>query len=153
MTILKGFTLQSAADAFTQFLIDTNLTSEGKVGWQINNIRGYYENGHNALSTAKQQVSLILATRPTIITTFDEGAELARINWAVDGIAASTTAMPLDLIKEANMFAGRVTVQPNLYMGISSTLTTLTNKIYWEIDYEFVKLTDIELLRLLVAGA
>lgn len=150
--IIRGVTTQSGADTFTQTLIETNLTASSKAAWQINKVRAFWTNGYTA-AAADQMMSAVLATRITTVTTMNESEELARVSWAVANTAGVAVAYPFEPIKELVVPMDRITAQPFLYMGCSSLTTGLSNVIYWEITYEIVKLTDIEVLRLLVGGA
>jgi hypothetical protein len=48
---------------------------------------------------------------------------------------------------------GRVTVQPFIYLGIESSGTANANDVVFRVYYEIVKLSDLEVLRLLAGGA
>lgn len=151
MGIIRQKVTQTGADTFTAAAIDTGLTSDGKAGWQINSIKVFWENGYSAAAT-DQTISAILSTQATL-TTPNDNEELVRVNWAVANTGGVAVAYPVDLLKERAAAIDRVTVQPTLYAQVSSVTTGLTNVIYFEIDYEIVKLTEIEVLRLLIGGA
>lgn len=151
MGIIRGSTTQSGVDTFTQTAIDTNLDADGRTGWNILGVEAYYSNGET-VAAADSDVSLILSTRATTVTTFDESEEIARINWAVANTGGVAVAYPLELIKRSVVFP-RLTVQPTIYVGVSSTLSGIANIVFWHVEYELVKLSDIEVLRLLVGGA
>jgi hypothetical protein len=146
----RGVSTQGGADTFIATSIDTNLTADGKSGWEIKAVRAYYSNGETG-AAADADVNLIVAVQATV-TTFDQDEEIARLNWAVANTAGVAVAYPLELIKSQQLFAPRITVQPLVYVQVSSTASGLANVIYWEIFYEIVKLTDIEVLRLLQGG-
>lgn len=146
----RGLSTQGGADTFVATSIDTNLTADGKSGWEIIALSAYYTNGETA-AAADSDVSIILATQATV-TTFDQDEEIYRLNWAVANTAGVAVAYPVPLIKRELLILPRVTVQPTLYVQVSSTLSGLANAIAWEVHYNIVKLTDLEVLRLLQGG-
>jgi len=152
MALVKGSVTMSAANTLTVATIDTNLLVDGKTGWEIRGFLGY-------ASTLEVQVladieaSLVLATIPTI-TTMDMEDEVARCAWQIMVTGAVDAAIYVpDGIKQAVMIQPRVTVQPQIYVQAVTTGYTNPGTFYWMLEYEPVKLTDIELLRLLVGGA
>ena len=152
MSILRGVTTQTGADTFTQTAIDTNLTADGKAGWEIVRMRAFWA-GMYALAAADMTLSAILSTQITTVTTLNQAAEIARVNWAIANTAGVAVAFPVEQIKQDDLIETRVTAQPLLYLGVSSATTGAANVIYWEIEYNIVKLSDVETLRLLVGGA
>jgi hypothetical protein len=146
----RGLTTQGGADTFVASSIDTNLTADGKAGWEIVAVSAYYTNGETA-AAADSDVNLILAVQATV-TSFEQDEEIYRLNWSVANTAGVAVAYPVPLIKRELLIEPRLTVQPLLYVQVSSTLSGLANAIAWEIHYNIVKLTDIEVLRLLQGG-
>lgn len=151
MGIIRKKVTQGGADTFTAVAIDTNLTPDGKIGWLIKSIKCFWENGYLGVAT-DSTISAILATQATV-TTPDDNEELARVNWAIANTAGVAVAFPMHLQKTEFAADDRITVQPTLYVQISSATTGLTNVVYFEIEYEAVKMTELEVLRLLVGGA
>jgi len=151
MGIIRVAVTQGGADTTGIEQIDTQLTSDGKTGWQITRMQAYWENGYTA-DAADQTLSAILCTQPSVPVPTD-AEELARLNWAVSNTAGVAVTYPMDLIKETMAAADRVTVQPTLYAIVASTGTALANLVYFEIEYVEVKLSDVEVLRLLLGGA
>lgn len=151
MSVKRGIITQSAADTFTQSTIQTGLTPDGKTGWQIVGITGYWSTG-DTVAAADVEVNMILST-VTSVTTFDNVDEIARLNWAVSNTAGVAVAFPLELIKRDILTDnGRLTVQPTVYVGAASSGTSVANVLYYEIEYNTIKLTDLEVLRLLQGG-
>lgn len=149
--IIKGVVTQGGADTFTAFQILTGLTVDGKAGWQINAFRAHWLLGYTA-PAADNICNCVLSTLATITTPNLED-EIARCSWGVQNTAGVAVAMLFEPQKNAVMLEPRVTAQTDLYIHASSAGTTLANVLYWEIDYDIVKLSDIEVLRLMVAGA
>ena len=151
MPRIKGVVTQGGNDTFTAGTIDTGLTADGKVGWEITGFKAFWSNGYTA-AAADAIANAVLATIATV-TTFDSDDEIARVSWGVQNTAGVAVAMTFDPIKVADFAETRVTVQPNIYVHAASTTTGITGVIYYEVDYEVVKLTDLEVMRLLVGGA
>lgn len=146
----RGVVTQGGADTFAIGTIETNLTADGKAGWEIVGFSAYYTNGETA-AAADSDVNCILATQATV-TTFDMDEEIYRLNWSVANTAGVAVAYPLGLVKREMLIEPRLTVQPNIYVQVSSTLSGLANVMAYEIHYNIVKLTDLEVLRLLQGG-
>lgn len=154
MAIEKGVVVLPAAGTFTQAVFDTNITAESKYGLEITGFKAYMRS-RDATGIEVPESNLIeciLATQITTITTPDETEEIARVGW---GLRFSTAASMAETEPEkvAFMLEPRLTVQPTLYIGVKGSVTIgAITDIYYEISYSIVKLSDIELLRLLVGG-
>lgn len=146
----RGVIVQGGADTFTSSALDTNITADGKAGWEIVAFSGYFSNGE-AGAAADSDANLILATQATV-TTFDQDEEVYRLNWAVANTAGVAVAYPLSLVKRELLIEPRITVQPTIYVHAATALTGLTCTFYYEIHYNVIKLTDLEVLRLLQGG-
>lgn len=151
MPTLKGVITQTGADAFTSATISTGITVDGKVGWEVTGFKAFWGNGYTA-AAADAICNAVLATIGTA-TTPNLDDEIVRVSWAVQNTAGVAVAMVFEPNKLADLTESRLTVQPEIYVHANSTTTGLTNVLYYEISYEVVKLTDIEVLRLLVGGA
>jgi len=151
MAIIKSTTVQSGADTTTRLTIDTNLTVDGKTAWSITGFQVYWSNGETS-ATADQQFSVSLNTVNTG-TTFSSADQIALVNWGLVNTGGVAVAYQVELLKSATFFEERITAQPSLYVDLVSTGTGQANRAYWQIQYEIVKLTDLEVMRLLVGGA
>lgn len=151
MPIVRGLVTQGGADTFTAATIDTGLTVDGKSGWLITGFHAFWSDGYTA-AAADMVASAVLATQATV-TVMSDDEEIARVTWAVANTAGVAVTYPLDLVKSAPIFGERVTVQPNIYVHSSTTTTGLTNDMYYVVEYEIVKMSDLEVMRLLVGGA
>ena len=149
--IYKSLVTQGGADTFTAATILTGLTVEGKSGWLIKGLKAFWSNGYTAAAT-DAVTHLVLATIATI-TSPNADDEIARVSWGVQNTAGVAVAFNYEPIKLGIMQEPRLTVQSDLYVHANTIGTGLTNIIYFEIEYEIVKLTDIEVLRLMVGGA
>lgn len=151
MALYKGVVTQGGADTFTAATILTGLTADGKSGWEITGFKAFWANGYTA-AAADAICNAVLATIATA-TLPNSDDEICRAAWAVQNTAGVAVAMNFEPVKRADLTENRVTVQPDLYVHANSATTGLTNVLYYEISYEIVKLTDLEVLRLLVGGA
>lgn len=154
--IVKGSLLQSGANVFTAGTVETNLQIDGKSGWLISGFRVFNESVQkNTPADMRINVALSTIATQTAMNSLDE---IARVTWSLQydaGTSATTTTIAVshDLIKTAVFLEPRLTVQPQIYVQISSEGSGQVSQIYYEINYDLVKLTDVELLRLMVGGA
>lgn len=154
MATARGVVVLAAAGTFIQTVLDTNINADSKYGWAITGFRGILKSrdATGVEVPESNDIDLILSTRITTITTPDETEELARINWAVAFSTAVAFSIP-ELQKTAPIAEPRLTVQPNLYIGAKgSTAIGAITDIYYEVTYDIIKLSDMEVLRLLVGG-
>lgn len=151
MAILKGTTVQSGADTTTRLAIETNLSVDGKSAWSITGFQVYWSNGETS-STADQQFSVSLNTVNTG-TLFSSTDQIALVNWGLVNTGGVAVAYQVELVKQAIFFEERLTVQPTLYVDLVSSGTGQANRAYVQIQYEIVKMNDLEVMRMLVGGA
>lgn len=142
---------QGGADTFTTGTIETGLTADGKAGWQINSIRAWWVNG-SAVAAVDHSFFAKLCTINTT-TAFTSADEIDRLGWGVQNTAGVAVAYPFEPLREHILFEPRVTVQPYLYVQNESTATAQANQLQIAIYYDVVKLSDLEVLRLLAGGA
>jgi hypothetical protein len=151
MSKISQLVTQGGADTFTAVAIDTGLTADGKAGWQINAIRAFWVDGA-AVAAADHSISAKVATIATT-TTFGSSDEIDRVAWGLQNTAGVAVAVPYEPIKQDFLLEPRVTVQPNIYVQVESAGTAQANDVIFEIYYDVVKLSDLEVLRLLAGGA
>lgn len=151
MPSVRGSLTQSGADTFTNVAIETNLTADGKTGWSIKGIRVFWSNGET-VPAADFEVNCTLSTSSST-PSFTSPDEILRVSWGMQNSGGVAVAVGYEPIKEEIVFEERVTVQPNIYLGILSANTGIANIVNYQIFYETVKLSDLEVLRLLAGGA
>lgn len=147
----KILVTQSGADTFTAGSISTGLTADGKAGWSIKSIEAFWSDGA-AVAAADWSLSAALTTISTA-TAFGDDDEIARVSWGLQNTGGVAVAVPYEPQKRYDLLEPRVTVQPTLYAGITSSGTSNANDVILVVYYDIVKLTDIEVLRLLAGGA
>lgn len=151
MYVKRGVVTQTGSDTLTAVTVDTNITVDGKAGWEIAGVSAYWSTGES-VAAADWDVNLVIATQPTA-TLFSDDEEIYRLNWALQNTAGVAVAVPLTLVKRELLLQPRLTVQPAIYVQAVSQLTGTANTLYYEILYDIVKLSDLEVLRLLQGGA
>jgi len=151
MARFLGSTTQSGADTFTTTAIDTNITVDSKSALSIFHIEAFWDNGE-AVAAADWECNLTLSTIASS-TVYNVADEIARISWGVQNTAGVAVAVPYEPQKFYVLPEARVTAQPTIYAQVQSQLTGQANLIRWKIYYEIIKVSEIELLRLVVGGA
>lgn len=150
MPVAVTTTLQSGADTATASQIETGITVDGKVGWEIIGMQCYWTNGE-AVAAADYELQIGVRTDATGLN-FADLDEIIRTTWAVQNTAGVAVALPLENMKEIILLEPRVTVAPILYVRAESANTAQANNIITRLYYNIIKLTDLEVLRLSQAG-
>jgi hypothetical protein len=150
MAKAKLLVTQSGADTFTAGTINTGLTSDGKSGWQINSIEAFWVDG-STVAAADFQVNAIVSTINTA-TSFGDADEIDRVSWGLQNTGGVAVAVPYEPVREKVLHEPRLTVQPQIYCNVGSSASGIALDIIFVIHYEIVKLTDIDVLRLLAGG-
>lgn len=151
MSAVRKLVTQSGADTTTSAIIETGLTVDGKSGWSIYGVDAFWVDG-NAVAAGDYLVEATLGTvtGATLMTSSDE---IARLTWGLQNTAGVAVAVPYEPIKLSSMREPRVTVQPELFLTVKSAATAQANDVIFIVYYDIVKLTDVEVLRLLAGGA
>lgn len=153
MYYIRKILTQGGADTTATAEIATGLTVDGKSGWRIDFISAYIPLINTAVTTADTSVSILLTTDGIATKPTDEEVIVGAYR-ATAGTAASTSSYVVDpVIIGRPVIEDRITVQPILHLALSSTATGATLVGYFIIAYELVKLTDLEVMRLSVAGS
>ncbi len=151
MATIKKLVTQSGADTFTSVAIDTNLTVDGKSGWEIVAVEAYWSDGA-AVAAGDWYLNAKLATISTS-TLFTDDDEIARLDWGMQNTGGVAVAVSYEPFRGVSLNEPRLTVQPTIYVGVESSGTSQANDVLFRVYYNIVKLTDIEVLRLLQGGA
>jgi len=151
MANIKGSVTQSGADTTSHTLIETNLTADGKTGWEVYAIEAYWVNGE-AVAAADWEMRCGVTTVNST-PSFISADEFCSIGWGVQNTGGVAVALPYDPIKSLIFIEPRLTVQPVIYFYCVSQLTGQANTVQFRIYYNEVKLGDLEVLRLLAGGA
>lgn len=151
MSYVRTLVTQSGADTFTAVAIATALTIDGKAGWQINGMRAYWVDG--AAVAAADHAVIAQVQAQAAATTFIDDEFIDGVGWGMQNTAGVAVAVTFEPFKEHTLVEPRVTVQPNIYVAVTSAGTGQANDVIIEVFYEIVKLTDLEVMRLLAGGA
>ena len=151
MPRFMGVTVQSGVDTTTSTTIDTNINVESKMGLEITAIEAICTTLTIA-PAADFRLDFILATASGQVL-LNSADNIEQLSWSVANTAGVAVAFDFEPKKLLILVEPRLTVQPLLYATVFSSGTTLVNTVYWRIYYETVKLTDLELMRLLVGGS
>jgi len=151
MALIKQLVTQSGSDTATEVEILTGLTSDGKSGWAIKSIRAVWK---DIAAVAAGDYSLLAAvnTESGAYTEVDDENLLA-VRWAAQNTGGVAVFASVEQVMESYSIEERVTVQPALYFRVESSGTSQANDVIFLVQYEPVKLSDTEVLRLLVGGA
>lgn len=150
--ISKYRVAQVTANTTVEQLIPTLLTVDGRMGWNIKRFSTILSDISGIVPTAKATINCQLNTE-TGSQLFTDADNIAMNLYLFQGIAASTSAGQINPRSEWISVDGRLTVQPELYLTVVTTGLTAAQVVLVEIEYETVKLTDMEVMRLLQGGA
>ena len=149
MSMIRQRVTQSGADTFTAVALALPAL-DGKSGYQFNGLEVYSTNG-NTIAAVDFVLNAELQVQSTV-ALFTDDELIARIGWGVQNTAGVAVALPFETRKELSLFEPRVTVQPLIYVGISSSGTAIANVIDFRVYYEVIKMTELDYLRLLAGG-
>lgn len=150
-SVAKVLVTQSANDTFKAVELETGITVDGKAGWQITAVEAFWADGA-AVAAGDWSVNAVLATVDTQ-TSFVDSDEIARLSWGMQNTGGVAVAVPYEPYRGHGLLEPRITVQPSLYCAVQSSGTNQANDIVFRVYYEIVKLTDLEVLRMLQGGA
>jgi hypothetical protein len=151
MARFMGSVTQGGADTTGSATIDTGIVVDGKTAIIINAMEVFWDNGESP-AAADWEHNVILATTSSA-TAFSSADEICRVSWGLQNTAGVAVAVTYEPIKSIILLEPRTTAQASLYVFSVSTLTAQANVIRYRVYYETVKMTDVELLRLIVGGA
>lgn len=153
MKMLTRYTLsQSVANTDAELIIPTLLTVDGRMGWNITKLKCFLTNTLGLTATTDCSLELQLNTE-TGTQNFVDKDNIAQLKFLYNGTAASTSGYWVESSQEWASEVGRLTVAPNLYARLITAGFTAFTYVNFEIEYETVKLTDMEVMRLLQGGA
>jgi hypothetical protein len=153
MSEMKVTLQQLTVNASTSLTIPTLLTVDGRAGWSIVGISMLVNNWEGCVvPTADCSLQIQLNTE-TGQQTFTDPDNIALVIFGTSGIAASTSAFQINNRQDIVLPIPRLTVQPNLYLSVTSTGLAVGAVIHASIFYEITKLTDLETMRLMQGGA
>jgi hypothetical protein len=150
--ILKYILQQSTANVDAIVTVPTLLTVDGKMGWEVTRVRAYLADVSGVVSTTDITMSIQLNTE-TGLQGFTDPDQICALGYLFQGTAGGTSAFQVNPIAEWFSEAGRITVQPNLYLLLHTIGAGAVVIAGVEIEYRTVTLTNLEVMRLLQGGA
>jgi hypothetical protein len=151
--IIKKYKIaQASANTDVEFIIPTGIAADSRQGWAIKRVTAWFASAAAVISTADITVNLQLNAE-TGTQDFLDNDSIAYLIMLFNGVAASTSGFQIDAKVEWVSLDGRVTVQPELYLRLVTSGAGAACGFNVEIEYEVIKLTDVEMLRLLQGGA
>lgn len=153
MSSIKQTLVQTASNATTSVEIATGLTVDGKAGWSITGMRFSLPNlsaGHVATVDCNVFIQVNTETGNQVFVDKDS---IFNQCLQFSGIAASTTSLQVFGDGTVVLPLPRVTVQPTIYLTVISNGMAVPLQADIELYYEIVKLSDLEVMRLLQGGA
>jgi len=151
--ILKGVTTSSGVGANTTVTtIQTGLTLSGKVGWSITRFAAFYSNLY--LQVPVDMEHDVYLQSINTLTTPDSDDVIARASFCTQVTGAVDAGFQSFPDVEIVLFEPRLTVQDQLFVLSRCVVGSSTAPVmYWELNYEVEKLSELEYMRLLVGGA
>jgi len=150
MGMIRQRVTQGGADTFTSVLLALPAL-DGKSGYEIMAIEAYSTNGAG-IAAADWIINAQLSTQSTI-AAFNEDELIAQVSWAAQNTAGVAVCIPFDSQRAKILVEPRITVQPAIYVAVSSANTAIANIIDFRVFYNTIKLTELEYLRMLTGGA
>lgn len=150
MSEIKELVTQGGADTFTAVALALPAL-DGKSGYQILGVSAYWVDGA-AVAAADYSLDAVVQVASTSLT-FEDDEWIASVSWGVQNTAGTAVAIPYEPLKTRMLDEPRVTVQPEIYVAVKSSGTSQANDVIFRVQYELVKLSELEYLRLLAGGA
>lgn len=152
MLVKRITALQPSADGQVTVAIPTGLTVDARLGWSIVRIEATWVNISSTSFVVSNVLNVQLNTEATTQVYTDPDL-VEWIRFTVKGTTAAVVGQQVQGFVARDLFVPRLTVEPNLFVDIVSTGTGQANNVHFALFYEQVKLTDLEVMRLLQGGA
>ena len=140
--------VQGAADAFVQGSVATDIISSDGMGWLISLVEVKLVGSYMSLLSADADLLWALSRdTKAVLPNLDDTDAIYTDGFAVALTTSGQIAVPL--LKTWVPPAGTIVVEPILYAQLDSTATGQAQTVVMRIHYDLVKLSEIEILRLL----
>ena len=151
MATIRERVTQAVIDTTISVELETAITVDGKAGWQINEVGFLWDNSLFAVA-GDYSVAAYLATETGAIVP-EQPEVIAVSSWAAQDTGGVAVILGVEPFKLAPLFEPRITVQPSIFFTLASFGTGIANSGVFYVNYEIVKLSDLEVMRLLAGGA
>jgi len=151
MPEIRRLVTQTGADTETRVEIATGIDSDSRAIWNITGISALWSDG---AAVAAADFSLL-----AYITTLDSAFSgvnvdyLPPVSWGLQNTGGVAVSVPYEPFKRMEFANGRATAQPSIYVGVYSNGTGQANDVIVTVEYEIIKATEMEILRMLVEGS
>jgi hypothetical protein len=150
MGVIRQRVTQSAADTATAVQLPL-VALDGKSGYEIKGMEVLLTNGVSLPASDWQINAKLLTANGTY--TFSDDEVICEIDWGFANVAGVAIGNMIEIQKEKFLMESRITVQPQIFVQLSSVVTGLVMVADFRVYYDLVKLTELEYLRMLTGGA
>jgi hypothetical protein len=151
MPIYRELVTQGGADTETRVAIATGITAAGREVMAITAIEAMWSDGA-AVAAADWSLQAYVNTSD-VGFDFELATTVTAVSWGMQNTAGVAVSVPYEPVKRWELLEPRITAQPNIYVGVASAGTGQANDVVIQVHYKLVKLTELEVLRLLAGGA
>jgi hypothetical protein len=153
MSMIKLEVTQTVLNTPATGIIPTGLTVDGRSGWNIQGIKLLFENASACVTQVAKCTANIQLNTEAGSQGFTDNDSITFMSYQFQGIAASTSAHQIFPVQQEDLIIPRTTVQPNLFVFLNTTGMVATASFGIVVFYEIIKLTDLEVMRLMQGGA
>lgn len=150
MAIAKLLVTQTGADTFTTGLLPLP-SLDGKSAYNIKSLQAYWADSQS-VNAGDWKLDAVVQAQSTVATFIDD-EWIVNCSWAAQNTAGVAVLIPVEPMKQEFVPEERLTVQTAIYCAISSTGTTQANDVIFRVQYEIIKISELDYLRLLAGGA
>lgn len=151
MPVFRQLVTQGGADTETRVAIATGITAAGREVMAITAIEAMWSDGA-AVAAGDWSLDAYVNTADVALN-YTLATTAVAVAWGMQNTAGVAVSVPYEPIKRWELIDPRVTAQPYIYAGVASAGTGQANDVVLVIHYKLIKLTEVEVLRLLTAGA
>jgi len=144
--VFTGSVTQGGADAFAQAALQTGLEGQTRIGWKVLGLDFEIPRIPGIMAATNIELALSRRTKAAMpnITDLDV---IKKIKLGEEGTTSGLMATTniINWVPDGEV----IIVEPSLYFLVDSNATTLTQTVYFRLEYELVTLTEVERLSLL----
>jgi hypothetical protein len=138
---------QGSADAFAQGSVSTGIVPEEGIGLEVIGLEFVMPISLNTISADSEILWSLARDTKTAVVSFNDDDCIT-----YDGRSFALTTSGTYEIHNSYRYApvhGTFLVEPTIYGQVDSTSTGLTITAYWRIYYQEVKMSEVDILRVL----
>jgi hypothetical protein len=153
MSSVKAVATQVGVNGVVAVLVPTGLTVDGRSGWNILGVTINLPTLNNGLVQTADCTGVLQVNTESGSQSFLDPDNICTAYFLQNGMAASTSAFMVDPLKQIQLPVPRLTVQPELFIYFFTSGMSVALYAEVEIFYDIVKLSDLEVMRLMQGGA